>query len=92
MVLSLPLQVVLGEYRWLTYDEVLTAASHLGQGLASLGQQPRNNIAIFCETRAEWIIAAQACFMCNFRCKSRVFVKNHHYFDNYHHFNCTVMF
>uniref|UniRef100_A0A8C7MIN5 long-chain-fatty-acid--CoA ligase n=1 Tax=Oncorhynchus kisutch TaxID=8019 RepID=A0A8C7MIN5_ONCKI len=25
-----------------------------------------NNIAIFCETRAEWVIAAQACFMQNF--------------------------
>lgn len=68
---SFPLQVVLGEYRWLSYEEVLTAASQLGSGLASLGQRSKNNIAIFCETRAEWIIAAQACFMYNFRCKSR---------------------
>ncbi|XP_044058882.1 long-chain-fatty-acid--CoA ligase 3a [Siniperca chuatsi] len=60
-------KVVLGEYRWLSYDEVLTAASRLGSGLASLGQRPKNNIAIFCETRAEWIIAAQACFTYNFR-------------------------
>uniref|UniRef100_A0A8C4H369 long-chain-fatty-acid--CoA ligase n=1 Tax=Dicentrarchus labrax TaxID=13489 RepID=A0A8C4H369_DICLA len=59
--------VVLGEYRWLSYKEVLTAASQLGSGLASLGQRPKNNIAMFCETRAEWIIAAQACFMYNFR-------------------------
>lgn len=67
---ALPLQLVLGEYRWLSYEEVLTAASQLGSGLASLGQRPKNNIAIFCETRAEWIIAAQACFMYNFQCKS----------------------
>lgn len=67
---SLPLQVVLGEYCWLSYAEILTAASQLGSGLALLGQQPKNNVAIFCETRAEWIIAAQACFMYNFPCKS----------------------
>ncbi|KAM8768957.1 long-chain-fatty-acid--CoA ligase 3a isoform 1-T2 [Acanthopagrus schlegelii] len=59
-------KVVLGEYRWLSYKEVLTAASQLGSGLASLGQRPKNTIAIFCETRAEWIIAAQACFLYNF--------------------------
>ncbi len=68
----LPLQVVLGEYRWLSYRDVHTAASQLGSGLASLGQRPKDNIAIFCETRAEWIIAAQACFMYNFRCESSV--------------------
>ncbi|TMS07380.1 Long-chain-fatty-acid--CoA ligase 3 [Larimichthys crocea] len=59
-------KVVLGEYCWLSYEEVHTAASQLGSGLASLGQRPKNNIAIFCETRAEWVIAAQACFMYNF--------------------------
>lgn len=65
------LQVVLGEYRWISYEEVLRAASQLGSGLAALGQHPKTNIAIFCETRAEWVVAAQACFMHNFRCKSR---------------------
>nr|XP_020441318.1 long-chain-fatty-acid--CoA ligase 3 isoform X2 [Monopterus albus] len=59
-------KVVLGEYHWLSYEEALTAASQLGSGLGSLGQRPKSNIAIFCETRAEWIIAAQACFMYNF--------------------------
>uniref|UniRef100_A0AAQ5XFZ3 long-chain-fatty-acid--CoA ligase n=1 Tax=Amphiprion ocellaris TaxID=80972 RepID=A0AAQ5XFZ3_AMPOC len=29
-------------------------------------QKPQCNIAIFCETRAEWIVVAQACFMYNF--------------------------
>lgn len=64
-----PLQVVLGEYRWLSYQDVYKAACQLGSGLAALGQHPKHNIAIFCETRAEWIIAAQACFMYNFRRK-----------------------
>ncbi|KAK9520470.1 hypothetical protein VZT92_020355 [Zoarces viviparus] len=59
-------KVVLGEYCWLSYEEILTAASQLGSGLASLGQRPKTNVAIFCETRAEWIVTAQACFMYNF--------------------------
>ncbi|AWO99257.1 putative long-chain-fatty-acid--CoA ligase 3-like [Scophthalmus maximus] len=59
-------KVVLGEYSWRSYQEAFTAASRLGSGLASLGQRPKNNIAIFCETRPEWLIAAQACFMYNF--------------------------
>uniref|UniRef100_A0A669ER90 long-chain-fatty-acid--CoA ligase n=1 Tax=Oreochromis niloticus TaxID=8128 RepID=A0A669ER90_ORENI len=59
-------KVFLGEYRWLSYKDTLTAATHLGSGLAALGQRPKTNIAIFCETRAEWIIAAQACFTYNF--------------------------
>ncbi|CAN9511163.1 unnamed protein product [Ophioblennius macclurei] len=59
-------KVVLGEYRWLSYEEILSAATRLGGGLASLGQRPKFNIAIFCETRAEWLIAAQACFAYNF--------------------------
>nr|XP_057936591.1 long-chain-fatty-acid--CoA ligase 3a isoform X2 [Doryrhamphus excisus] len=59
-------KVILGEYQWLTYAETLSAASRLGAGLSSLGQRPKHNIAIFCETRAEWIIAAMACFMQGF--------------------------
>lgn len=59
-------KVILGEYRWLSYEETQAAASHLGSGLAALGQRPHNNIAIFCETRAEWMISAQACFMYSF--------------------------
>ncbi|KAM9317749.1 long-chain-fatty-acid--CoA ligase 3a isoform 2-T2 [Pholidichthys leucotaenia] len=59
-------KVILGEYHWLSYKEMVTAATQLGSGLGSLGQRPKTNIAIFCETRAEWLIAAQACFTYNF--------------------------
>ncbi|KAM4566149.1 long-chain-fatty-acid--CoA ligase 3a isoform 1-T1 [Odontesthes bonariensis] len=59
-------KVILGEYSWLSYKEVLTAASQLGSGMTSLGQLPKTNIAIICETRAEWMIAALACFTYNF--------------------------
>ncbi|XP_036817247.1 long-chain-fatty-acid--CoA ligase 3 [Oncorhynchus mykiss] len=59
-------KVILGQYRWLSYAETHRAAACFGVGLAALGQRAHNNIAIFCETRAEWVIAAQACFMQNF--------------------------
>ncbi|KAG8580784.1 hypothetical protein GDO81_007412 [Engystomops pustulosus] len=59
-------KVILGQYNWMSYEEAYSAASNFGSGLSALGQKPRSNIAIFCETRAEWIISAQACFMYNF--------------------------
>ncbi|KAJ3594692.1 hypothetical protein NHX12_003999 [Muraenolepis orangiensis] len=59
-------KVILGHYNWLSYEEVYRAAKSFGSGLAALGQRPQCNIAIFCETREEWMVAAQACFMYNF--------------------------
>lgn len=59
-------KLILGDYKWLTYDKVHRRVMHFGSGLAVLGQRPKFNIAIFCETRAEWMIAAQSCFMYNF--------------------------
>uniref|UniRef100_A0AAX7TZI8 long-chain-fatty-acid--CoA ligase n=1 Tax=Astatotilapia calliptera TaxID=8154 RepID=A0AAX7TZI8_ASTCA len=58
--------VILGNYDWLSYEEAYQAAKCFGSGLAALNQKPHCNIAIFCETRAEWIVTAQACFMYNF--------------------------
>ncbi|XP_034038799.1 long-chain-fatty-acid--CoA ligase 3b [Thalassophryne amazonica] len=60
-------KVILGDYNWLSYEETYQAAKCFGSGLVALGQKPQQNIAIFCETRAEWLMAAQACFMYNFR-------------------------
>ncbi|KAG7464958.1 hypothetical protein MATL_G00171120 [Megalops atlanticus] len=59
-------KLILGKYRWMSYQDVDVAVSEFGSGLAALGQQPRSTIAIFCETRAEWMITAQACFRRNF--------------------------
>uniref|UniRef100_A0A671NQN6 long-chain-fatty-acid--CoA ligase n=1 Tax=Sinocyclocheilus anshuiensis TaxID=1608454 RepID=A0A671NQN6_9TELE len=59
-------KVILGDYNWLSYEDTFHLSQRFGSGLAALGQKPLCNIAIFCETRAEWIIAAQACFMYNF--------------------------
>ncbi|XP_053453424.1 fatty acid CoA ligase Acsl3 isoform X2 [Nycticebus coucang] len=60
-------KVILGHYDWLSYEDVFVRARNFGNGLQMLGQKPKTNIAIFCETRAEWMIAAQACFMYNFQ-------------------------
>ncbi|XP_027624849.1 long-chain-fatty-acid--CoA ligase 3 isoform X2 [Tupaia chinensis] len=60
-------KVILGHYNWLSYEDVFIRAFNFGNGLQTLGQKPKTNIAIFCETRAEWMIAAQACFMYNFQ-------------------------
>uniref|UniRef100_A0A8C6LKJ0 long-chain-fatty-acid--CoA ligase n=1 Tax=Nothobranchius furzeri TaxID=105023 RepID=A0A8C6LKJ0_NOTFU len=59
-------KVILGKYNWLSYEEAYHAAKCFGSGLAALNQKPFCNIAIICETRAEWVVAAQACFMYNF--------------------------
>ncbi|XP_011135957.1 long-chain-fatty-acid--CoA ligase 4 isoform X2 [Harpegnathos saltator] len=56
----------MGEYKWKTYQEVDRLASSFGRGLTELGMRPRKNIVIFAETRAEWMIAAHACFKQNF--------------------------
>lgn len=63
---SLNLQVIMGEYRWTTYEDVFTRVTHFGSGLMALGQKPKKTILIYCETKAEWMIAAQACFKFNF--------------------------
>jgi len=59
-------KLILGEYHWETFDEVSHRISNLGSGLRALGQKPRSNICIFADTRAEWMITAQACFRYNF--------------------------
>ncbi|XP_038273491.1 long-chain-fatty-acid--CoA ligase 4 isoform X2 [Dermochelys coriacea] len=59
-------KLILGNYRWLNYEEVNQRVNHLGRGLAAQGLKPKSAIAIFCETRVEWMIAAQTCFKYNF--------------------------
>uniref|UniRef100_A0A671MU73 long-chain-fatty-acid--CoA ligase n=1 Tax=Sinocyclocheilus anshuiensis TaxID=1608454 RepID=A0A671MU73_9TELE len=59
-------KLILGNYKWVSYEEMDIQVSQFGSGLSALGQQPKNTIAIFCETRAEWMITAQTCFRRNF--------------------------
>ncbi|CAN1130713.1 Long chain acyl-CoA synthetase 9, chloroplastic [Linum perenne] len=55
----------LGEYKWLTYSAVFARVSNFGSGLAHLGHQTDERVAIFADTRAEWFIALQGCFRRN---------------------------
>lgn len=56
----------LGDYRWLTYEEADGMADNFGRGLRVLGMRPNNNLCLYADTRAEWLIAAQASFQQSF--------------------------
>jgi len=64
--MHLLLQFILGDYEFKTFGRVFEEALALGRGLATTGMVPRRNILIFAETRADWIVAALACFRQNF--------------------------
>lgn len=52
----------MGEYKWRNFDEVELEALNFGNGLRGLGVKPKDNVVIFSETRAEWMIAAHGLF------------------------------
>jgi len=52
----------LGSYRWISYNEAHAISTNFGKGLRVLGQLPRTPIAIYAETRAEWIMSALGAF------------------------------
>lgn len=58
-------KLVLGDYEWLTYEEVDRKVDLTARGLLSIGARPRQFVAILAETRAEWMLTAQACFRTN---------------------------
>lgn len=55
----------MGDYKWHTFSEVNELCMHFGRGLRELGMKPKENIVIFAETRAEWMIAAHGLFKQN---------------------------
>lgn len=55
----------MGEYVWKDYQQVEKLAVSFARGLKEFGLTERKNIVIFAETRAEWMIAAHACFKQN---------------------------
>lgn len=55
----------MGDYKWINFIEFDESSAAFGRGLRELGLKPLQNIAIFAETRAEWMIAAQGCFKHN---------------------------
>jgi len=52
----------LGDYKWINFTETRRISYNFGKGLRELGQVPGQTIAIYAETRAEWIMAAQGAF------------------------------
>ncbi|KAL6846387.1 hypothetical protein ACP4OV_023835 [Aristida adscensionis] len=55
----------LGEYEWDTYAEAFNRACNFASGLIKMGHKQDSHVAIFSDTRAEWLIAAQGCFRQN---------------------------
>ncbi|TKY47863.1 Long chain acyl-CoA synthetase 8 [Spatholobus suberectus] len=55
----------LGDYEWETYGEVFARVSNFASGLLQLGHSVDSRVAIFSDTRAEWLIALQGCFRQN---------------------------
>ncbi|XP_048425653.1 long chain acyl-CoA synthetase 9, chloroplastic-like [Pyrus x bretschneideri] len=55
----------LGEYEWLTYGQAFEVVCNFASGLAQLGHQREERVAIFADTREEWFIALQGCFRRN---------------------------
>ncbi|XP_077554210.1 acyl-CoA synthetase long-chain isoform X3 [Haemaphysalis longicornis] len=58
-------KLVLGDYKWLSYNEVDRKIDLIGRGLMAHGVRPRQNVVILAETRIEWMLAAQACLRIN---------------------------
>ncbi len=58
-------KLALGDYTWLSYDQVAERAQAFGRGLRALGQQPGTSIAMYAETRAEWMISCLGAFSQN---------------------------
>uniref|UniRef100_A0AC35U0Q6 AMP-binding domain-containing protein n=1 Tax=Rhabditophanes sp. KR3021 TaxID=114890 RepID=A0AC35U0Q6_9BILA len=52
----------LGAYQWQTYEEVTDQINSVSNALRLLNLKEKTHIVIFAETRAEWMISAQACF------------------------------
>ena len=52
----------LGEYHWRTYREFGDQSEKFGRGLREIGCEAKQRVAMYAETRAEWLIAAYGCF------------------------------
>uniref|UniRef100_A0A914VPZ3 long-chain-fatty-acid--CoA ligase n=1 Tax=Plectus sambesii TaxID=2011161 RepID=A0A914VPZ3_9BILA len=52
----------LGEYLWESYVEVNDRSKAIASGLLDIGHKRGENLVIFADTRAEWMITALACF------------------------------
>lgn len=59
------MQFQLGDFQWRTFTQTDSEAESFGRGLRELGVKSRENVVVFAETRAEWLIAANGCMKQN---------------------------
>ena len=52
----------LGDYKWMNYNQTHSISKKFGAGLRELGVKPQDAIAIYAETRAEWLMSAFGAF------------------------------
>ena len=52
-------KVTYGKYNWLTYGQALPQVEDLSSGLVALGHKKGEKVAIFAETRVEWLLSLQ---------------------------------
>lgn len=43
---------ILGDYRWISYEDADTSADYFGRGLRALGMNQYDKVCVFAETRA----------------------------------------
>ncbi|KAI9553620.1 hypothetical protein GHT06_021542 [Daphnia sinensis] len=56
---------LLGDFQWRTFTQTDSEAESFGRGLRELGLRSRENVVVFAETRAEWLISANGCMKQN---------------------------
>lgn len=56
----------MGDYQWITYEEVKNQSLEVGSGLLHLRHKVGEKIVLFAETRQEWTITAMACIRYKF--------------------------
>ncbi len=55
-------KLALGAYKWMDYLEVDAKITALCNALDKMGLRKGEHVTIYAETRAEWMITANACF------------------------------
>ena len=55
----------MGDFQWRTFAQKDSEAESFGRGLRELGLKSRENVVLFAETRAEWLISANGCMKQN---------------------------
>lgn len=72
----------MGDYVWRSYIDVEAEAGFFGAGLREIGCAVRQNVVMFAETRAEWMLAAHGCFKQSIPGQSTIQASRHPYHTN----------